>query len=239
MTWRSCLLAGALGVLVVAVPGAAVADDPAPGFSVSSDGVTWSTDVAVPLFDAAVRWVPGDERTSTFYVRDDSPYDASVRILAQDASTRRLTATGAVVLSARASGGAWQRLTVGAESGPINAVKVGSGQTSRIDIRAVFDPTTTNLTQGEDATLSFVVRLSDARVDLGDTIGDDPGPGTGTGTGTGSPGDDGGQGGGTGGSGGSLPGTGAPDLRLPVALAALLIGAGVALVRRRPEVRHG
>jgi hypothetical protein len=230
-----------LGAMAVATWWSApadAADHAGPSVAVSSDGVTWSSDLARPLFDRAVRWVPGDVRTGAFFVRNQGPYGVSVRIEARDAGTGRLTSSGDVVLYARASGGSWHRLPVGGESERLNRTVVPAGGTSRIEVRAVFLPESGNETQVERSPLSFVVRLADARFDAAGGLLDGGQPGTSGGASAGEPG------GATGGhadssGGGHLPATGAPSVRLPVAAGATLMGTGLALVRRRPAVRRG
>ena len=200
------LVAGAVAVTILASGSTATADG--IGFAVSSDGVTWSSALAAPLFDGSLRWVPGDAHVGSFYVRNDSGREVTVRLEARDAGTRLLTTQGDVRLYARTDGGAWHLVPVGVPSARLDRAGLPLGQVSRIDVRAVFDPASPNRSQSQDTTLSFVIRLADA----------DP-------RADGGPGD--------------LAGTGAPGVRLPVLAGALLLGCGVALVRRRREVRHG
>ena len=52
--------------------------------ALSSDGVTWTGSLRTPLFDAAERWVPGDERTASFWVANRAAGRAEVSIVATD-----------------------------------------------------------------------------------------------------------------------------------------------------------
>lgn len=236
MTTRLLLGLGLLLLAVVPAP-AASADDPDPAVQVSSDGLSWSSDLATPLFDPAVRWVPGDVRTSTFFVRNGSPHDAVLRLEPKDSRTGSLTAQGVVLLDARTDGGQWHRLTVDAESGRLNPTALPAGEVTRVDVRAELDPAATNSAQDRAANLSFVLRLSDALAepqgtgDTGTTGGQQSGH---------QPGDQPGhQPGSSSGGHEPLADTGAPDVRLQAAAGALLLGCGLVLVRRRREVRHG
>ena len=195
-----------VGVLASGSP--ATADG--PGFAVSSDGRSWSSTLAAPLFDGSLRWVPGDAHVGSFYVRNDSGREATVRLEAHDAGTRLLTTHGDVRLAARTDSGDWHPVPVGVPSARLDRAGLPVGRVTRVDVRAVFDPASPNRSQDQDTTLSFVIRLADAHGDPR-----------------------------AGGGRGDLAGTGAPDLRLPVLAGALLLGCGVALVRRREEVRHG
>lgn len=219
-----------LGVLVLAavtllsMPAQAWAADPEPTIAVSSDGSVWGTDLSVPLFDPAERWVPGDTAIASFYVRNDAASSASVRIEARDLGTQVLTANGDVVLRARVDDGAWVLLPMEDASALLNPAAVPAGGVARIDIEAEFSPTAGNGSKDQMATLEFVVRLQDARGDAGTPTAPTPTPTPTTpnestlSEGT---------------SSGALPWTGAPGIVLPIIVASFLIGAGLALTRRR------
>ncbi|MFL6061726.1 MAG: hypothetical protein ACJ72E_10865 [Marmoricola sp.] len=113
---------------------------------------------------------------------------------------------GAVELQARVGSEAWHPIAR-AGSGVLNALAIGTDRARRVDVRAVFRAGARNATQASGVVLHFVV-------DLGQAVGAAP-QGT---------------------SPGSLPATGAPAIRGPLLLAAVLIGAGAALVRRRKVV---
>jgi LPXTG-motif cell wall-anchored protein len=217
MTRRACgrgvAALGIAGILAGTSPAGAVRLDDAAEISVSSDGVTWAADLATPLFESGDRWVPGDTRKGSFFVRNRGAQGATVRIEARDAGTRELTARGAVALFARTGGGRWHRLEMDTESAALNTAELPAGQVTQVDVRAVFEPGAGNETQAQSAALSFVVRLSDARVDHTGHDGDQSGDG--------------------------LPATGAPDLAVPVLTGSVLVGMGLVLVRRRKETDHG
>jgi hypothetical protein len=180
--------------------------------------VSWGSQLTGPLFDPSIHWVPGDVRTRSFFVRNDGATAASLRVEGRDAVTGELTDDHAVALFARADAGRWLPLPVGGLSARLNTVALPVGGVSRVDVRAVFDPAADNHSQEERAELTFVVALQDAGVAEGPT-GQPTGHATGHGT-------------------GHLPGTGAPEITVPLAAAAGLVGAGVALVGRR-RVRRG
>lgn len=206
MSRRSRGVAAAVGVLGALVTPAAVSAtpdrDPGGDVAVSSDGVSWGPELAAPLFESSARWVPGDVRTASFFVRNEGASSASLRIEGRDTVTGELTDERAVTLFARADGGRWQRLRIGAMSGELNTVALPVGQVSRVEVRALFEPAAGNHSQQEHADLSFVVGLQDARAD------------------------------------GPLPGTGAPEVTVPVVAGVTLVGTGVVLAGRR-RVRRG
>ncbi|QCB49037.1 hypothetical protein E5720_13010 [Rhodococcus sp. PAMC28707] len=45
---------------------------PSQSVSYSLDGETWSTTLPVSLFDSDVRWVPGDRRSTSFHIFNDT-----------------------------------------------------------------------------------------------------------------------------------------------------------------------
>lgn len=213
---RKGAAAAAIGLLgALAAPAGASASsvgDPGADIVVSSDGVSWGPELAAPLFDPSATWVPGDIRTGSFFVRNEGASSAALRIEGRDTATGALTAQQAIVLFARSDGGRWQRLRMGAMSGQLNPAALPVGQVSRVDVRAVFEPTADNRSQEQSAALTFVVGLQDARAG---------GPVDGTHPGT-----------------GHLPGTGAPETTVPLVVGATLVGAGLVLVGRR-RVRRG
>lgn len=180
----------------------------------SYDGVTWANELTTPLFDPDFRWVPGDSETFSFFVRNDGPtgaemtlaviYDNADPILAED-----------IALSARVSGGDWVELVNGAVNQQLSEQILDLGEIVRVDVNAVFDPTSTNQSQRRELGLTFVVTLADGL--------NTPPPTDAT---------------------GSLPQTGADMAAWPLWIAALMIGSGLALLIRRrrddeTEVSHG
>lgn len=206
MTRRLGLVAplAALGALLG--PSAASAESPGDSVWVSPDGTTWSADLPAPLFDPAVRWVPGDARTSAFFVenRGATPAELQLQVTAEDVDG--LVRQGDLQLAARVAGGLWTAVTRDAGSA-LDAIAVRVGETRRIEVRAAFRKAATNLSQASAVTLRFVVRLAEVT-----PVRPAPVP---------------------------LPDTGAPAVRGPLFLAALCLGAGLALTRRRPGARDG
>jgi hypothetical protein len=135
---------------------------PGPGSAlvVSSDGASWSTDLASPLFDPAVLWVPGDSRTSTFYVQNRGATPASLRMQVRTAGGD-LVAAGDVQVSARVGDDAWHRVRA-AGDGVLNALAIGTDQSRRVDVRAVFRRGSRNASQSAGVVLRFVVDLGQA-----------------------------------------------------------------------------
>lgn len=192
------LLLSALPVLAAAPAGAA------EELQVSADGVHWGRTLGQPLFDPAVRWVPGDERTATFSVRNRADDRGHLTIQVHTSDPDGLLADGDVLLAAQVDPGGWQPLT-----GPgdrVDLAAVPSGRTAEVSVRARLRPGAANLTQGAGVPLRFEVILSEARRNDAPEV---DGPNV-----------DG------------LPDTGAPVLRWWLGLAAVAIGGGLALIRR-------
>lgn len=183
----------------------------------SRDGVRWSGSLDDSLFDPDVRWVPGDRRSEVFHVRNQGPSSAWLAVEVHADDPDGLVRQHDVVLSARADRGDWMTLEPGTQSSALTDRGIGPGEQVRIDLRANFDPESPNRSQNKDVSLSFRVTLTE-RVECsgGECPGTDPA--------------------------GTLPVTGAVLGHWLVWLAAILIGAGAALVvarRKDREDPHG
>lgn len=154
------LLALAAWVTTVVAP-AAIADVP-DGLRVSSDGAHWATDLDRPLFDPDVLWVPGDRRTSSFYVENLGETAAAISV-AVVTGADTLVSPGDVALEARAAGEAWRPVERALEHDALNTVAVAVDDARRIDVRAVFRAGARNVSQASAVALRFVVQLGDAR----------------------------------------------------------------------------
>jgi hypothetical protein len=166
---------------------------------VSSDGTTWAADLGRPLFDPADLWVPGESRTSTFYVRNGGRTPASVRMAVLEPPGGL---SGEVALQARVEDEPWHPVSGELDADALNVVAAPASSARRVDVRAVFRGAARNATQASEVALRFVVQLAQAPPVSRD----------------------------------GLPATGAPDLRLPLLLAAAALAVGAALVRRPREV---
>jgi len=149
-----------LGTAAVLPAAAATADSRGGAVLISPDGTTWSADLPAPLFDPAVRWVPGDARTSSFYVenRGSTPADVRLRVSAEDGDA--LLGSGEVLLRARVAGGSWKSV-VGEVGPPLDSIAIGVGESRRIDVRAVLRAASDNVSQTAAVALTFVVRLTE------------------------------------------------------------------------------
>jgi len=212
---RGLLLAG----LVAATPTGAVA---AAEIGLSKDGSNWSSTLTRPLFDPAFRWVPGDDETSSFFVRNQGPSGAVLTISVRSADTDQLLSNSDIELSARVDGGSWIKLANGVATSGLTERSVARGGTARVDVRVRFDPSSVNTSQTKSVPLKFAIRLTQASGssrtpgDNSDSGGDD---------------DDEGR-------DGDLPGTGSTVAPAMLWVAAMLIGGGLALVgRSRREER--
>lgn len=222
----------AAGLVLVACAPAAIADDPpAPGpglVELSADGITWGASLTA-LFDDGRLWVPGDAETASLFARNLGPGPADVRVAVESTATGGhpdLAGIGALRFAARVADGPWRPLAGG---GLVNKLPLAPGDARRLQIRARFDAAAANQSQDARAELSFAVILQDAAASPGEDAG--PGEAGGHPGGGREPDRSGPDGPGRGPS--WLPGTGAPRLGLPLAVAVALVGAGLALATRR------
>lgn len=206
--------AGVLGALLLTLVVGAVGA-PAGAASqpvrLSTDGRVWAPDLTAPLFDPSVRWVPGDVRTATFWVRNAGPSRGSLTITA-NVHDDALLADGAISLRMRADGGAWKAV------GPGTAASLGRlarGARARIEIVASFGWPSGNDTQRKLLRFDLDVRLSGASAPATTTEPANDHHGS-----------------------SFLPNTGNPVAWWICLLAALSLGGGTALVVRSKRREH-
>lgn len=198
--------------------GPAVAGTGADAIGVSADGYTWHANLDRPLFDPAIRWVPGDERRAAFSVRNQGPTGASLSVSARIDDPGRLHATGHVVLQIRQAAGAWRSLPTSRTGATLG--QLARHAHTRLTVRARFVGSSRNPTMRRSVAVDLTVRLSQGAHDV--STGDVSGS----------------AGGRSGGSGlsSALPDTGAPRL-LPALALALLLLVGGAAVSTRSSIR--
>lgn len=187
---RGCLLPAALATVTLLAPAGAHAADE---IGISRDGTSWSSNLDEPLFDPGLRWVPGDTRTSSFFVRNQGPSGSAITIEVRSLDSDELLADDDIHLRARAAEGAWVDLRNGVTSTRLTDETIERGAAVRVDVNATFDGASTNQSQVRRLAIAFRVRLADAAAgepgdgDLdgaapsaGDTVGDLPDTGSAT-----------------------------------------------------------
>jgi LPXTG-motif cell wall-anchored protein len=214
--------------VLVAAAGPASADD-SDRLGLSSDGVTWSSWLTEPLFDEGVRWVPGDERIASFFVRNQATDDAQLSIDVLGSTSDELIRTGELTISARSGSGPWTDISAPGRQRLVTWVPTETGEVRRIDIRVIFRPGGTNQSQVLALNLFFQASLrEDIPVDAQptptptdefDTAVDLPSPTLGRGAL----------------SDGILPSTGAPVFWTAFAGLAMLAGGIIVALSRRQE----
>lgn len=219
MTRRSAVpiaLAAALWLLaaVVAAP-ARAADD----VGLSPDGAVWYDELHRPLFDPALRWVPGDAEVASFYVRNDGPSAALLTIEVRGVDGEDLMAADDVEVAARVADGGWAAIENRTPSRRLTDRAIAEGGQIRVDVRVRFSWDASNDTMLGRLPIDFEVRL----------VEDHPAGGADR------------EDGADGGPGGWLPDTGSAVSWIVVWLGATLVGCGLALVaaarRRRTDER--
>ena len=156
-------LLAAIAIAVAAAP--ARADDEV---ALSVDGVSWADELSSALFGKGRVWVPGDTATRSFYVRNDGPTAARLRIAVRTRDGDRLVADGDIALAARVAGQGWRSLTNGQEVAPLARTALGEDRSVRVDVRASFRWASPNESMVDALPLEVVVTLvQDVRGDGG------------------------------------------------------------------------
>lgn len=210
------LLAVLAGASLVLAVGPAHADPRGPSVGLSPDGGRFADSLEGPLFRETLRWVPGDRRTASWWVRNESSDTARLAVeVPEDA-----VLPWWLGVSTRADDGADDGWATVAADEPGVVGLMAPGEERRVDLRVDMRPGAGNASERESADLRLRVRLTQETSGGAGPEGEGPG---GTGPTAPGDGDD---------SDGLLPGTGS-DLGLGLLLlAVLLIGLGAALLRR-------
>ena len=148
------LLAVLVSGFVTAAP-AAAADE----LGISSDGVTYTPTFDGPLFSSAIKWVPGDERTATFYVRNQSIDQASLTVTILGNHTGTLIDSGDITISATGGGGTSTPTSSGDEQLLLSA-SIDAAQVVPVNVTVAFNENSPNATQYLTTDMNFRVTLT-------------------------------------------------------------------------------
>lgn len=207
----------AVACLLAAPMSSAAAEDEVV---VSPDGEIWSDVLPAPLFGDAVRWVPGDVRTASFHVRNQADSQAGHAMAVETVGADGQLIARDMSLSGRSGAGGWVDLHQVGQRFAIDDHTVGAGEQTRVQVRAAFDPASTNQSQREQVMLRFRLVLTEASAAAGDSDNQSQSQSPSQGAGL-------------------LPETGAPAVGWLLLIAAALVGTGAALVRSRRSEVHG
>ncbi|MEO6606134.1 MAG: LPXTG cell wall anchor domain-containing protein [Aeromicrobium sp.] len=177
---------------------------------ISSNGASYSPTFHGPLFSSAIKWVPGDSRTATFYVRNQSTDTASLTVTLLGDHVGQLLDSGDLTVSATGGGGAFTPASNGDEQLLLLSEGIEGGDVVPVQVKVDFSYSSPNDTQLTSTDLNFRVTLTQT-ADV-------------------SPGD---------GSTGALPDTGSPDITWIGLFGSILLGTGVAIVSRRRNNPQG
>ena len=208
------VLALVLAALLVTAGAPAAAgndgDSARQAVGLSVDGVDYQTGLDQPLFDPTVRWVPGDVRGSTFWVRNQAAESGDLTMDLLVPGRGNLFVSGHLSVTARAGDGPWHTVTHGESMRLLTHKDFPAEAEALVTVRVALAPEAANGTMVLATDLDFRVTLTDARA---------------TAPGTGPDGADGG------GPGGLLPGTGlSASWWAVVRLGLLLLMAGLFLL---------
>ncbi|MFL6156054.1 MAG: hypothetical protein ACJ72D_08190, partial [Marmoricola sp.] len=122
---------------------------------------SWSASLPAPLFDPAERWVPGDIRTATFWVRNQASDAGTLTLQATVHDLDGLIARDDVSLMIRRDGGAWVPLPPDVVSRPFGDRTLPAAASTRIDLRAELVAPSPNRSQVSTVLFDLAVGLSE------------------------------------------------------------------------------
>lgn len=135
----------------------------------SSDGVTWQQDHSAALFDEAVQWVPGDERTESFWVRNATDEPADLRVEVRDLRGRELLRSGALELEFALDGRPLAQEPITQSGATFGVADTAAGQPVQVTATVRFTTSAGNDTQAATLAFELLVTLTQS------TPGDQPG----------------------------------------------------------------
>lgn len=149
--------------LVVPVGSATPARADETVIGLSPDGVHWSGSLARPLFDPAVRWVPGDVRTARFWVRNQHPDAGDLTVDLERVRRAELLDSGWLDVSARAGAAPWTAVHDGGGLAELlDADDLASGDPVRVEVRVRMGRDAPNGTMVLSTDLDLRVTIVDA-----------------------------------------------------------------------------
>ncbi len=153
----SARLLGMTAILLSASAAQAAAESE---LQLSVDGVLWVNSIDGPLFDAAMRWVPGDSESVTFYLRNNGGTSADLTIDVIGSKAGKLLDSGDLHITAEGGGGEWTIVSEPGQHRLLTAPDIADEVVEPITVSASFDKSSTNDTQLTAANLRFIVTLS-------------------------------------------------------------------------------
>lgn len=157
---------GLLCVTVVLMSSSAAPASAASPFQLSLDGVHWTDDISDPLFNSAMRWVPGDSEHATFFVRNDGGTVGDLGVDVHGSSAGQLLDSGDLHVTAKGGGGVWTWVSSPGRHRLLSAPRMPNGAVEAIVVNVAFDAAATNTTRLRSAKLQFYVTLGQSTSDV-------------------------------------------------------------------------
>ena len=153
---------GAALLLGAGASPAAAADQ----IGLSRDGRSWSSTLGTPVFDPAVRWVPGDVRQARFYVRNQAAQSGLLSLQIDVRDPDSLLAGDDVRLQVRRDSGAWTPVRADGRSVLVGGAQLAPATSTRVEVRATFVAGSPNPSQRTELELGFSVALVEQNSDV-------------------------------------------------------------------------
>ncbi len=150
------LLVLALTALALAVPQSASATQSWSRLMLSRDGQHWTPHLDAPLFGKKFVWVPGTQKSRTFYVRNQSGEAARLRVTVRVTNGEGLLGHSGFRMAVRTRNGHWHQIRRPGRQ-RVAHLTMGKGKIAPVTVRVRFFTKAGNQTM--DGHLRFVTRV--------------------------------------------------------------------------------
>src|SRR5262249_13829577 len=154
------VLFGLTATVTAALARSRPADATPVRIALSSDGLHWADRLPRPLFEPDIRWIPGDSRSRSFFVRNETAGPAVLTVVATTGANGTPLPKEDGILTVVRLGSLGGH--VGRAGGDVTRLTLAARDVEEIDVTTSFDPASTNSWQDRQLALDIAVTLADA-----------------------------------------------------------------------------
>lgn len=164
---RSVLLGVVLSATLALPAGAGIAAGSSvgtagPGVDLSRDRTSWAAAIDTPMFLPELAWSPGEQRTSTFFVRNDTDREVTVEVSLSRSGTAEAGLDDYLLLTASTPGGV-DRTIGGGDDRLLRLRDLAPRSVAPVTLEAALSPDAPPGTEVPGDVVDFRVALQAAR----------------------------------------------------------------------------